>query len=268
MTSKRSNKKAKKAAKRKVQTRKQKHLQAEQRSRFLIEDVVDEAMQRIEEGDFRTAERILSKLKKKHGGNPLIFYGLGVLEAFKENFSRAIGYFNSATDLRPDLVEAHFNKAVAYQQDADISNAIRAFQKVVEYGEPDNDLVEAAQDKLDIYGKTMKEMYNLTIETFTEAQDLFEAGFALMDNREWEKAIGKFQQAIEKNPHFSQPYGNMGMCYGFLGEKQKSLDALDRALEIDPGYEPAIFNRMAVEALEEGQKLNVPMKEIRYKGVS
>ena len=57
----------------------------------------------------------------------------------------------------------------------------------------------------------------------------------------------------------------MGICYAQLGQKQEALAAFDRALELDPSYEPAIMNRAAVESLEEGQKLeSSKMKSVEY----
>lgn len=47
-------------------------------------------------------------------------------------------------------------------------------------------------------------------------------------------------------------HGNMGLCYAKLGNKAKALAELDRALEIDPQYEPAMANRVVVERMEEG----------------
>jgi lipoprotein NlpI len=40
-----------------------------------------------------------------------------------------------------------------------------------------------------------------------------------------------------------------------LGRKSEALAALDKALEIDPQYEPAIVNRAVIESLDEGEKL-------------
>lgn len=72
---------------------------------------------------------------------------------------------------------------------------------------------------------------------------------------EWNKAIIGFQQVLAMNPKHVQSYGNMGICYTNLGEKQKALTALNKALELDPNYGPALVNRNIVMSLEEGQKL-------------
>jgi len=57
------------------------------------------------------------------------------------------------------------------------------------------------------------------------------------------------------NKRHPQSYGNLGLCYAQLGRKSEALEAFDKAIEIDPKYEPAIFNRAVIESLDEGEKL-------------
>jgi len=76
-----------------------------------------------------------------------------------------------------------------------------------------------------------------------------------MEKQEWQRAIDGFKACLIKNEKHPQSYGNMGLCYAQLGQKEAALSAFDKALEIDPAYEPAIVNRAAVESLEEGEKL-------------
>ena len=52
-----------------------------------------------------------------------------------------------------------------------------------------------------------------------------------------------------------QSYGNLGLCDSFLGKKQAGLAAFDKALELDPGYQPANTNRMILQSLKEGEKM-------------
>jgi tetratricopeptide (TPR) repeat protein len=76
-----------------------------------------------------------------------------------------------------------------------------------------------------------------------------------MEKQEWQRAIDGFKVGLIKNETHPQSYGNMGLCYAQLGQKEEALSAFDKALKIDPTYEPAIVNRAAVESLEEGEKL-------------
>ena len=40
-----------------------------------------------------------------------------------------------------------------------------------------------------------------------------------------------------------------------LGQRAKSLEAFNKALEIEPSYEPAVNNRILVESLKDGERL-------------
>ncbi len=69
------------------------------------------------------------------------------------------------------------------------------------------------------------------------------------------------KECLRINPRNAQCYGNLGVCYAALGLKSEALTALDKALEIDPEYEPAMINRIAIESLAQDEKLT--MDEIR-----
>ncbi len=49
----------------------------------------------------------------------------------------------------------------------------------------------------------------------------------------------------------------MGICYAKLGQKAKAMAAFDKAIELDPSYEPAIINRMEIATLGEDEKLDI-----------
>jgi tetratricopeptide (TPR) repeat protein len=56
----------------------------------------------------------------------------------------------------------------------------------------------------------------------------------------------------------------MGLCYAFLGRKREALAAFDRALDIDPSYEPAQTNRLNVLAMQEGERLAAELMSVDY----
>ena len=85
-----------------------------------------------------------------------------------------------------------------------------------------------------------------------------------MEAGNWEAAITKFNQSLKITPEHAQIYGNLGICYASIGKIQIALDSFDRALAIDPHYEPALLNRELVKLLEEGQCLTLKLKSIDY----
>ena len=57
----------------------------------------------------------------------------------------------------------------------------------------------------------------------------------------------------------------LGLCLASMGRKREARAALDRALEIDPDYEPAKINRGMVLTMAEGQRpRNIRSVEVEY----
>ena len=100
-----------------------------------VEAAVDNALALVERGNVRKAERIFENLQANHPKNYMVNYGIGVVNAFKQNYDQAIVYFTRATEIFPYFIEAHFNKAVAFKNKLDVKNAIRSFKEVIEIGD-------------------------------------------------------------------------------------------------------------------------------------
>jgi tetratricopeptide (TPR) repeat protein len=49
-----------------------------------------------------------------------------------------------------------------------------------------------------------------------------------------------------------------------LGEKVRALECLNKALAIDPNYEMAIVNKMLIERLDDGERLEGNIECIDY----
>lgn len=220
-----------------------------------IENSVNQALALVERGEIEKGESIISGLINTYSGNYYVYYGLGVVHAFKEQLDEAIKYFDKAIDIFPYLIEAHFNKGVAYKKKLDVGNAIRAFKKVVAIGNPKDNIVKQAKNFIEEMEQTVKKTEGINLDTYLEAEEKFNEAFSYMEKHEWEKAITGFKACLAKNKRHPQSYGNMGICYGQIGQRNKALEAFDRALEIDSSYGPALINRVAVESLKEGEKL-------------
>jgi hypothetical protein len=49
-----------------------------------------------------------------------------------------------------------------------------------------------------------------------------------------------------------------------MGEKGKVLECLDKALQLDPEYEIAAVNRLGIERMREGERLEGKMGSVDY----
>lgn len=220
-----------------------------------VENAVDDALAFVERGDISKGEEILRELQIQYPRNHMVNYGIGVVNAFKGQYDDAIKYFTRATDIFPYFIEAHFNKAVAYKSKLDIKNMVRSFKEVISIGDPHDDMVQKANSFVAELEQQIIATGNITLEHYFQAQEKFETAFSYMEKKEWQKAIRGFEECLMINKRHPQSYGNLGICYAQLGRKSEALAALDKALEIDPHYEPAIVNRSLIESLDKGEKL-------------
>ena len=73
-----------------------------------------------------------------------------------------------------------------------------------------------------------------------------EQGFAHLNAKNFDAAIGEFEQAAEISSE-AEPYYFLGYVYYLKGRKdngqsrQKSLENFEKAYEIDPGFSPARY---------------------------
>ncbi len=230
-----------------------------------VEGAVDEALALVEAGDMQGAHKEMLRLKRDHPKNHMVHYGLGVAHAFKEELDEAIRCFDEAIKIFPYFLEAHFNKAIAYKKKFDIGNMVKTFREVIAMGRHDDEKVLEAKTFLRNLEKQCLHTDGINLDTYLEGMEIFEQAFDCMRNREWEKAIDGFKRCLSKNKKHTQSYGNLGICYAQLGKRKDALEAFDKALEIDPDYEPAINNRILVEALSEGEELeSMQMNEEDY----
>lgn len=97
-----------------------------------------------------------------------------------------------------------------------------------------------------------------------QTNTLFDEAFECLKEEHYKKAISIFQQVLTLNPNHVQSYGNMALAHSALGEQEIALQCLDKALLLDPTYEPAKQNRENIIQLKEGEERSFIVKETSY----
>lgn len=233
-------------------------------SRPGVNEAIDYALERLDDGDFREGAKIIEKLKKKHRNHAYLTFAMGVLATRRDHIDAAIGHFLRATELSPDFVEAHFNLGVAYHEKVKVPQLVESFRKVLEIGEPGSGVVEQARHILDRIEQGIREDDDVDLDTYVESQNLFDHGVMQMNAGNWGPAITDFEASNEIVGHHAQVFGNMGICHAKLGNREAAIEAFDKALAIDPEYEPALLNREITLTLDDGCPLEGKVKTIEY----
>jgi tetratricopeptide (TPR) repeat protein len=220
-----------------------------------VDMAVDKALTFVENGNIAKGEELLAGLIEKYPYLHIVQYGMGTVLAMKGNYSDSITYFDKCLEIFPYFVEAWFNKGTSHKNLLDVGKTIKSFQKVLEFGDREDHFVITAHEFLRDMGGEIHRDTGLSLELYVQSMEEFDEAFLNMRNQEYEEAITGFQNVLALNKNHPQSYGNLGLCYAFLGKKQEALSALDKALEIDPKYEPAQKNRAILVYLKDGEKM-------------
>ena len=220
-----------------------------------LEDKVYDALVMVENGDISGGEAIISGLLKNYSHIDKVQYGMGAICLAKEQPDEAIVYFDKTNEINPYFVEAWYNKGIIYQNRLDITNVIICFKKVIEFGDKSKRIVVQAKRIIKTIEKQIRKENNLSLDEYIGLMDIYTDAFVAMEKMEWKKAIFGFNKVLTKDPKHTQSYGNLGLCYAHLGEKQKALNNLNKALELDPNYGPVLSNLSVISSLKDGEKL-------------
>lgn len=229
-----------------------------------VDAEVERALALAERGRLGAAESLVSGLLDRHPNLHIVEYGMGVIRALQGRYAEALSHFDRAIAIFPYFVEAWFNKGTAHQKMLEVGPTIRAYQKVIELGDPADDFVGQALGLIRSLDEQTRADKGFSLDRYVQIMDMFDEAFAAMQNRQWERALAGFQNVVAADSTSTQAYGNMGLCYAFLGRKREALTALDRALELDPSYELAQTNRIGVLAMREGERLAVDVLAVDY----
>lgn len=91
-----------------------------------------------------------------------------------------------------------------------------------------------------------------------DAQNLYIAGVKKVKDREFEKALTDFSNAIKANKGFVKAYVGRGMCYFMLDNHKKAIADLNEAIQLDPENTTALFWRGASYLMAGDSKSAIP----------
>jgi len=229
-----------------------------------VEEAIDRALALLEKGKIEAGEAVIREIEKDNPRNHTVLYGRGLVHALKGEYKEAITYFDKAIDIFPYYIEAHFNKAMACKASYDVINMVKAFREVMALGDPEGDLARVARKFIRGLEQSVNKTDGIDLDTYIQCGEIFTEAYSCMEKQEWQKAIAGFQTCLSKNKRHVQSYGNLGICYAQLGQREQALEALNKALELDPEYEPALTNRMAIESMREGEEIEKGIESVEY----
>jgi tetratricopeptide (TPR) repeat protein len=229
-----------------------------------VDDRCDEALALIEKGDIARGQAVLEDLRRQHPDYHTVLYGIGVCHGMKGQMDEAISCLERAVEIFPPFAHAHYNLGSSYSKKADIENAVKAYEAAIVIDGSEGEVGRLACERLDEL-EAIVEKGGVNLSTYIRNGRIFDRGFLALQEGRFQAAIDLFAQVLATQKDHVQSYGNMGLAYAILGNRQKALECLDKAIELDPEYEPAIVNRLSVASLKDGEALpSFDPRELNY----
>jgi tetratricopeptide (TPR) repeat protein len=236
-----------------------------------VDEAIDRLLAELERGRCENAEPRLAALLRQHPRYHMTNYAMGTyLALLKEDPKGAIPYFEKAVSVFPPLAEAHYNLAGCYTKVLRIAEAVASLRQAIRYSDDDGYIAERANEQLLSLEKILlkdnpQENPFPTLDAYIENQKLFDLAFEKLRTNADQEAVDLFQQVLAQNPRHVQSHGNIALAYARLGQTAVALEHLDKAIALDPTYEPAIQNRSIIARLKEGEPLRpIAMAETEY----
>jgi len=131
---------------------------------------------------------------------------------------------------------------------------VESFRRAERYSDGEDGIAEMARNAL----RRLEEIVLKTgpfrsLDAFLDSARLFNRAYGCLAARQFEQAIDLFQRVLAGDPKHVQSYGNMALAYAGLGRRSEAMACFDRALELDPKYEPARLNRQRLAHMREGE---------------
>jgi len=200
------------------------------------EYILNEGIFYLNTGNIKMAEKkLLRALKKKPTLLPAI-NGLGIVYLNKREFDKAIKYFKKVIQINPRYFDTYNYLGVIYSETGKYNMAkehLLVAANAEKYRTPENAFVNLAQ--LEVRQNKFKSAMRY-VEKGLEKNERFAPlynlkGIVLENQEEYWRAIRAYKKALSLLTEEDVDYlVNVARVYSKMGEKDKALDIIERAL--------------------------------------
>jgi tetratricopeptide (TPR) repeat protein len=166
-------------------------------------------------------------------------------------YQAALADFNRAIEIDPHLAYAFNNRGLIHQILRDFPLAIDDFNTAIQLGyEPVSDVqfnlkqVTFERDKLEAGGTTVG---NTTSTTTNTTSNLLAQADQLYNQQDFAKAADAYGKVLEQDPSNAEALFRRAYSYGEAGDYQKSIDDYNKLLQV--GYSPLswVYNNLGYD---------------------
>ncbi len=177
-------------------------------------------MELEKENLYGDAEKAFTKSLELHKF-PRVYNSLGFLYYLREDYKKAMEYYNKALEFKEDFPELYCNMALLYRKEGNLDLAEEFYRKAITF----------SPDDFEAY-------FNMAL-VYLEKGDL-------------DKGEEYFKKSLELNPDNPAVYSNLAVIYDKKGNIEGVITALNRSVELNPSV-PELQYNLAVTMIKAGR---------------
>jgi len=230
-----------------------------------FEEWCDEVSCLMEDRYFEDAMNEIEEMLEVYPERWEPLYLKGTCLAMQDKPDQAIPLLNQAIAAEPSA-EAYLNLATAHQSLFHMEEWITCLRKVVELDGETGSLGSVAKVRIDEFAASIRKSDGISLDRHFAVGRIYDEAFKALTAGRFDEAIRGFLEVLKALPHHVQSYGNLGLAYAGQGERDRAIAALDKAIELDAEYQPAVDNRRTLLNTSELRLAVQSMREIDFYG--
>jgi len=199
--------------------------------------------------------------------HPEAYNGLGQALKGALNPKEALPAFQQALAQRPRYFEALVNLGSTLQVLNRWTEAITAFQEALALAPDNPDVISclgnALWDSRDFVSALAVHEHAIRLRP-NHAPSYNNLGYALLGLRRYQEATAAFERSHRLNPSNIYTLCNLGNAQLAQNQLDQAFEFYRQALEVQPGFQLAIFNQSLVHLLRGDLKAGLPGYELRW----
>ena len=136
-------------------------------------------------------------------------------------------FLQKSIEFDPKFAYAYINLAIAYYKNFQLHKMMDTIHVMFKKAKYEKESFGIAEERLISTEKLIKEHYDLTLEKYCDSQRLYEKAYNAMLNSDFKESIILFTESLKILPDHVQSFGNIGICFAKLGDKNRALKSFD-----------------------------------------
>ncbi|HZG50878.1 MAG TPA: tetratricopeptide repeat protein [Pyrinomonadaceae bacterium] len=185
----------------------------------------------------------------------LIECAMGQAGETPPNLKEAVGFYNQAAALKPDMFRPHYNLGQIYESQGKYKEAAAAYKRAVTrkvnetMGETPEHILSAYFNLGNVYA--MLNDHAQSIATFREVirrlpqpvhTPHYNVGLSQAALGKHHEAVNSFKEAVKIKPDYWEAHYNLGVAYSKLEDYPQAIAAFKKTLEFKPDDTQARYN--------------------------